>query len=171
MEVRGSRGALGAQTWRAQLAALLLVIVTLGAADASRLVASQDPPAGAAAPLPSAAATPLPVAAVIGAVPKAPPVAPVVAAAAVAPRSAAAPLNTTGPDPAKVFHLGIIIPLSGGKANTGRAVKAAVEMAVRDLAPTKLPGVKVELIAEDTKCGDVGALWGGRKLARLHVGE
>ena len=75
--------------------------------------------------------------------------------------------------PANVLRIGGLVPLSGGgKVNTGKAIKAAVEMAVRDVAPKRLPGVKVETYFEDTQCGDVPALNAARKLVRNNnVGE
>jgi len=68
------------------------------------------------------------------------------------------------------LHLGCIIPLAGPKANTGKAVQAAIQMAIKDYAP-RLAGKPVTLTCENTNCRDTSALWGGQKLARSHVGE
>lgn len=54
--------------------------------------------------------------------------------------------------------------------NTGRAIKAAIEMAIAQVGPTRLPSYKISLSCEDTQCTDVGALYSARKLARAQVG-
>lgn len=91
--------------------------------------------------------------------------------AAASPTSAApsaSAASSSGTD--KVFKIGGLVPLTGNKADTGRAVQAAVEMAVRDAAPQRLPGYKVQTQWEDTHCEDVAALRGAAKLARSNVG-
>ncbi|KAI8470694.1 MAG: hypothetical protein J3K34DRAFT_458716 [Monoraphidium minutum] len=77
------------------------------------------------------------------------------AAAAAAAPAAAAP----GGRPC-VFRIGCLVPLSGpsGRAAEGKAVQAAIQMAIRDIAPKRLPGVKVELACEDTQCSEAPAL-------------
>ena len=138
-----------------------------GAAPAS---AAASKPAAGAAPKPS---VPKPVAATPSAAAAAPkPAAGAAPASAAAskPAAGAAPKLSPGaiqPGPDRIFKIGVVVPLTGNKADQGRAIKAAVEMAVRDLAPSRLPGVPVEVVAADSLCGDVPSLRGAADLARV----
>jgi ABC-type branched-subunit amino acid transport system substrate-binding protein len=76
----------------------------------------------------------------------------------------AAPAKAAG-GAGKTFKIGCLLPLSGGKSNTGNAVKAAMEMAVKDLKD-RLPGVDIQLVCQDSQCGDVPALRAAATLAR-----
>ena len=70
---------------------------------------------------------------------------------------------------AKVLRIGCLLPFSTDRANGGLASRTGIEMAVRDLAPSRLPGMGVELSCVDTKCMEVLAAKGGAKLARQNV--
>ena len=88
--------------------------------------------------------------------------------AAVPPQASAAP-DPAVPAAPTLLRLGCLLPLSGDKSNTGKAVRAAVEMAIRDY--TRLPGVNITLQCIDSKCGNVPALRGSLRLVRSNVGE
>ncbi|KAI8470700.1 MAG: periplasmic binding protein-like I [Monoraphidium minutum] len=183
---------------------MLAAAATVAHASADAGAAALQAPAVVAAPATAAAAVKAAAAAAKSApksAPKAAPkAAPAAAAAAAAPptlisgvfagSAAPAPAAAAAPpaagalaargggarDRSKQLRVGCLVPLSGNKANTGRAVQAAIEMAIRDQAPGLLPGTKVELACEDTKCSDAPALWGGRKLvtegrADVMIGE
>ena len=70
---------------------------------------------------------------------------------------------------AKVLRIGCLLPFSGSKANTGLAARIGIEMAVKDLAPGRLPGVGVDLACEDSQCVDVHAAKGAARLARANA--
>ncbi|KAI8468031.1 MAG: periplasmic binding protein-like I [Monoraphidium minutum] len=74
-----------------------------------------------------------------------------------------------GGAPLETFKIGCMVPLTGEKATTGRSIKTAIEMAIAQAAPQRLPGVEVSLTCEDTKCSDVAALYAARALARQGV--
>lgn len=101
------------------------------------------------------------------AAPKITPAAPKAGSGAAAPKPAAAAAPKAAAPGGKTFHIGCLVPLSGGsgKANTGKAVQAAIEMAIKDYQP-KLPGVKIELTCKDTQCADVASLRAAQTLAR-----
>jgi ABC-type branched-subunit amino acid transport system substrate-binding protein len=74
--------------------------------------------------------------------------------------------------PPNTLRIGVLVPLTGPKADTGKAVLAGVELAAKVAAPKRVPGVKVEVIPLDTQCEDVPALRAAAKLARVNnVGE
>ncbi|KIZ05358.1 hypothetical protein MNEG_2606 [Monoraphidium neglectum] len=172
-------------------AALLLHLLLATTADATSLAGSPSPgPRAVGLPVlplvaPGAAAR-APPANTTAAAPGVSPVqarqpAPAAVAKAVPKPAAAAasvngtPVATVAEAPAAIgsrgeLRIGCIVPLTGSKANTGRAVQAAVEMAIRDVGAKKLPGVNIVLTCEDTKCTDVPALYGSQKLARSKVG-
>jgi hypothetical protein len=59
----------------------------------------------------------------------------------VAPKAAVVPASAAAAPRGKHLSMGCIVPLSGPRNDTGRAVEAAIQMAIRDYAP-KLPGVQ-----------------------------
>jgi hypothetical protein len=157
--------------------ALVLAAASLSVGQAARFGRSTlQAPAPAAAAVtvraPAVAAA-MPAAAAAAAMPAASTAAPAATDADAAdadPAAAAPPANAAAAARPKL-RLGCIVPLTGNKNNTGRAVKLAIEMAIKDYTARRLPGVDVILKCEDTRCGDTAALWGGQRLARGdHVG-
>jgi branched-chain amino acid transport system substrate-binding protein len=55
------------------------------------------------------------------------------------------------------------------KADEGLAIKTAIEMAIAQAAPARLPGVNVTLKCVDTRCNELRALRGARRLARANT--
>ncbi|KIY92990.1 branched-chain amino acid transport system substrate-binding protein [Monoraphidium neglectum] len=169
---RGMRGA--SLLLALGLAAALLALPHAAAQPAAASPAPKAAPAAAKAspaPLAKPAASPAPAAASTSPAPAAaksptvflPAAKPAASPAAAASSAPAAAAPTAGK---KTLKIGCLVPLTGGKTNTGRAVQAAIEMAIRDVAPKRLPGVDVQLVCEDTKCADVPSLRAAQRLAR-----